>query len=120
SQIEVHPVPHMDGHHPLPMPQRPNGNWYVSTPHRATHSQPFFGNHKSIQISLPTKSVAEARVRARQLSVAHHVLFAQHQTLAPPTSKPKGYASHPLALPVDVKASHAPHPKTSPKRRLAT
>ncbi|HCG7973677.1 TPA: site-specific integrase [Vibrio parahaemolyticus] len=107
-EIEVHPVLHMDGDDTLHMTQRANGNWYYQR-RIPTHSQPFFGNKKSIKISLRTKSVAEARVRARQLSVEHDVLFAQHETLATTTSKPKGYASNPLEVLVDVKASQAQH-----------
>ncbi|WP_309245338.1 DUF6538 domain-containing protein [Vibrio mediterranei] len=67
---EVHPVLHSDGDDTMHMTQRANGNWYYQRRIPAS-SQAFFNNKTSIKVSLRTKSIAEARAKARKLSVEH-------------------------------------------------
>lgn len=106
SSNEVHPVLHLDGDDTLHMTQRANGTWYYQR--RIPQSaQAFFNNQKSIKRSLHTKSIGEARVRARQLSVEHDALFAQYEALDSSSDASRRCNHTPFESLVEVKASQA-------------
>jgi hypothetical protein len=88
------------------MTQRANGNWYYQRRIPAS-SQAFFNNKTSIKVSLRTKSVAEARAKARKLSVEHDTLFSQHEEMGNNTSKPRGYTSSPFESLLDIRSSQS-------------
>ncbi|SEG46636.1 site-specific integrase [Vibrio hangzhouensis] len=86
------------------MTQRANGNWYYQRRIPAS-SQAFFNNKTSIKVSLRTKSIAEARAKARKLSVEHDTLFSQHEAMGNTVSKPRGYTSSPFESLLDIRSS---------------
>ncbi|ELE2165919.1 site-specific integrase [Vibrio fluvialis] len=99
---EVHPVLHLDGDDTLHMTQRANGVWYYQR-RIPLASQPFFQNKQSLKVSLKTKSIAEARVKARQLSVEHDTLFAQHEQAASRPNTTKRLTHNPFESLIDIK-----------------
>ncbi|MFH4617718.1 DUF6538 domain-containing protein [Vibrio furnissii] len=84
------------------MTQRANGVWYYQR-RIPLASQPFFQNKQSLKVSLKTKSIAEARVKARQLSVEHDALFAQHEQAASRPNTTKRLTHTPFESLIDIK-----------------
>ncbi|MCG6408763.1 recombinase, partial [Vibrio fluvialis] len=84
------------------MTQRANGVWYYQR-RIPLASQPFFQNKQSLKVSPKTKSIAEARVKARQLSVEHDTLFAQHEQAASRPNTTKRLTHNPFESLIDIK-----------------